>query len=200
MKPAILTVVLLTTASAGNAATSPTPDIVFILADDVGHDSVLASNEKMCPLRTSHLDRLREQGMDFTDAHSASAVCTPTRYGLLTGRYGRRTRLLGNTRQQSQDHEDEPNETVNCWLPCRSGGSWPLTCPVPASQRAFNLCRVLKLVSRRDNLNRPEKARWHERRDIGVNGPRLAKGNPPIGAVRCRIGLNPIKVTSRKAS
>ena len=69
------------------------PNMVFILADDMSFDSVSANNEKMGPLKTPHLDKLISQGMNFTDAHSASAVCTPTRYGLLTGRYCWRTRL-----------------------------------------------------------------------------------------------------------
>ncbi len=69
------------------------PNIVFILADDMGIDSVSANNEAMGPLKTPHIDRLISQGMNFTDAHSGSAVCTPTRYGLLTGRYCWRTRL-----------------------------------------------------------------------------------------------------------
>ena len=69
------------------------PNIVFILADDMGIDSVSANNKAMGPLKTPHIDRLISQGMNFTDAHSGSAVCTPTRYGLLTGRYCWRTRL-----------------------------------------------------------------------------------------------------------
>jgi len=69
------------------------PNIIFILADDMSFDSVSANNEQMGPLKTPHIDRLIEQGMNFTDAHSGSAVCTPTRYGLLTGRYCWRTKL-----------------------------------------------------------------------------------------------------------
>ena len=74
-------------------ATAGKPNIVFILADDMGIDSVSANNEAMGPLKTPYIDRLISQGMNFTDAHSGSAVCTPTRYGLLTGRYCWRTRL-----------------------------------------------------------------------------------------------------------
>lgn len=74
-------------------ATKGRPNIIFILADDMGIDSVSANNEAMGPLKTPHIDRLISQGMNFTDAHSGSAVCTPTRYGLLTGRYCWRTRL-----------------------------------------------------------------------------------------------------------
>ncbi len=68
------------------------PNVVFILADDMGYGdaSFLNPNSK---IPTLHLDHLAGEGMHFTDAHSASAVCTPTRYGILTGRYAWRTRL-----------------------------------------------------------------------------------------------------------
>jgi len=79
--------------AAGGPGRARKPNIVYILADDMGFDSVSANNEKMGPLKTPHIDRLRSQGMSFTDAHSGSAVCTPTRYGLLTGRYCWRTAL-----------------------------------------------------------------------------------------------------------
>ncbi len=69
------------------------PNIVYILADDMGYGDVQSLNPERGKIRTPHLDRLAGQGMTFTDAHSGSAVCTPTRYGLLTGRYAWRTRL-----------------------------------------------------------------------------------------------------------
>jgi arylsulfatase A-like enzyme len=72
---------------------SKRPNIVFILADDMSYDSVSAYNSKMGTLRTPNIDRLVEQGMSFTDAHSGSSVCSPTRYGIMTGRYAWRTRL-----------------------------------------------------------------------------------------------------------
>ena len=68
------------------------PNIVVVLADDMGIDSVAALNPAN-GLPTPNLDRLVSQGMHFTDAHSGSSVCTPTRYGLLTGRYCWRSRL-----------------------------------------------------------------------------------------------------------
>jgi arylsulfatase A len=77
----------------GKPASAEKPNIIFILADDMGIDSVSANNVAMGSLKTPHIDRLISQGMNFTDAHSGSAVCTPTRYGLLTGRYCWRTRL-----------------------------------------------------------------------------------------------------------
>ena len=69
------------------------PNIVLILADDLGCGDVQALNPERGRIRTPHLDRLAAQGTIFTDAHSGSSVCTPTRYGLLTGRYAWRTRL-----------------------------------------------------------------------------------------------------------
>jgi arylsulfatase A len=69
------------------------PNIVFMLADDLGYGDVQCLNPTAGKIKTPNLDRLAQQGMTFTDAHGASAVCTPTRYGILTGRYPWRTRL-----------------------------------------------------------------------------------------------------------
>ncbi|MFO0929743.1 MAG: sulfatase-like hydrolase/transferase [Gemmataceae bacterium] len=66
--------------------------MVVILADDLGYGDVRCFNPGG-KIATPHLDRLAADGMRFTDAHSGSAVCTPTRYGLLTGRYAWRSRL-----------------------------------------------------------------------------------------------------------
>ena len=60
------------------------PNVIFILADDMGYGDVQALNSKS-KIPTPHLNRLAKEGMTFTDAHSPSAVCTPTRYGTLTG-------------------------------------------------------------------------------------------------------------------
>jgi len=68
------------------------PNIVIILADDFGVGDIQAHYPDN-KIATPHLDRLVRQGMSFTDAHSPSAVCSPTRYGLLAGRYAWRTRL-----------------------------------------------------------------------------------------------------------
>ena len=68
------------------------PNIIFILADDLGYGDPGCNNPDS-KIPTPNLDRLAREGMRFTDAHSGSAVCTPTRYGVLTGRYCWRTRL-----------------------------------------------------------------------------------------------------------
>ena len=68
------------------------PNIVFILADDLGYGDIRYLNiDSKIP--TPNIDRLCNEGMSFTDAHSGSAVSTPTRYGILTGRYCFRSRL-----------------------------------------------------------------------------------------------------------
>lgn len=68
------------------------PNIVFILADDQGYGDVSALNPEG-KIPTPNIDRIAKEGMIFTDAHSSSAVCTPTRYSILTGRYHWRTHL-----------------------------------------------------------------------------------------------------------
>ena len=68
------------------------PNIVYILADDLGIGDLSCYNPQS-KIRTPHAGRLASEGMRFDDAHSPSAVCTPTRYGILTGRYCWRTRL-----------------------------------------------------------------------------------------------------------
>ena len=69
------------------------PNIVLIMCDDLGYGDVQFLNPENGKIKTPHIDKLASEGMTFTDAHSGSSVCTPTRYGLLTGRYSWRTRL-----------------------------------------------------------------------------------------------------------
>jgi arylsulfatase A len=68
------------------------PNIIYILTDDMGYGDVTANNPD-AKTSTPNIDRLAAQGIRFTDAHSTSAVCTPTRYGILTGRYSWRSAL-----------------------------------------------------------------------------------------------------------
>ena len=81
-------------ASGRETAAERLPNIVFILADDLGYGDVACYNpESKVP--TPNVDRLAKQGMRFTDAHSPSTVCTPTRYSVLTGRMAFRTGMRG---------------------------------------------------------------------------------------------------------
>ena len=79
-------------ASLTSACAASSPNVVLIFADDMGYGDVTSYDAKS-KIHTPNLDRLAKGGMRFTDAHSASAVCTPSRYALLTGRYSWRTGL-----------------------------------------------------------------------------------------------------------
>lgn len=74
-------------------ASAETPNIIYILCDDLGYGDVQCMAPETSRIPTPNADRLAAEGMIFTDAHSGSAVCTPTRYGIMTGRYSWRTRL-----------------------------------------------------------------------------------------------------------
>jgi arylsulfatase A len=76
------------------SAADKRPNILFVLFDDLGWGQPQCYKADSA-LRTPNLDKLASQGMRFTDAHSASAVCTPTRYGVLTGRYPSRIGQFG---------------------------------------------------------------------------------------------------------
>ena len=73
-------------------AAAARPNIVYVLADDLGWGDLGCYNRRSA-VPTPNMDRLAGQGVRFTDMHSPSAVCTPTRYGILTGRYCWRTSL-----------------------------------------------------------------------------------------------------------
>jgi arylsulfatase A len=86
------------------------PHIVVILADDLGQGDLGCYNADS-KIPTPFMDRLATEGTRFTDAHSPSAVCTPTRYGLLTGRYAWRSRLKAwvlNGSSRALIEEDRP--------------------------------------------------------------------------------------------
>ena len=88
------------------------PNIVYILADDLGYGDVSAYNPKG-QIKTPNIDQLAKQGMQFLDAHSASGVCTPTRYGILTGRYPFRSQLpVGVLRGYSKALLPKDQQTV----------------------------------------------------------------------------------------
>ena len=70
------------------------PNILFILADDLGYGDVGCYNSES-KVPTPHLNQLAREGIRFTDAHSPSTVCTPTRYSILTGRMAFRTGMRG---------------------------------------------------------------------------------------------------------
>ncbi len=78
--------------AAAQAAPGEKPNIVIVLADDLGHGDLGCYNAAS-KVPTPNMDRIAAAGMRFNDAHTPSSVCTPTRYGVLTGRYAWRSRL-----------------------------------------------------------------------------------------------------------
>ena len=93
MYKAIITVVVLILSQnlLAQKADTSRPNIIFIFADDMGIGDVSHTTGKAA---TPHLDRMATEGIRFTDAHTSSSVCTPSRYSLLTGRYNWRTTLV----------------------------------------------------------------------------------------------------------
>jgi arylsulfatase A len=121
----------------------PRPNIVLILADDLGYGDLSCQNPDS-KIRTPNLDRLATQGMRFTDAHAASALCTPSRYSLLTGQYCWRSRLKSGVLNMWDEPLIAPERlTVAGMLRSRGyrtacfgkwhlGLSWPFAGPVPS--------------------------------------------------------------------
>jgi len=114
------------------------PNIVYILADDMGYGDLSCLNENS-RIRTAHLDRLASEGMVFRDAHATSAVCTPSRYSILTGRYNWRSWLKeGVTYGYSRPVIEDDRTTVASMLKSQGystgcigkwhlGWTWPRT-------------------------------------------------------------------------
>lgn len=88
-------------------ADAPKPNILYILCDDLGWGDVHCLNAEG-KIPTPAMDKLGAEGEIFTDAHSSSAVCTPTRYGILTGRYNWRSRLQSGVLGGLSPHLIEP--------------------------------------------------------------------------------------------
>jgi len=112
-------------------AGTPLPNIIFILADDMGYGDIGVLNPDS-KIPTPNMDRIAEEGMHFTDAHSYSGVCTPTRYGVLTGRYCFRTRLASGVLGGHDVSLIEPGRETVATLLGRAGyrtgcvGKWHL--------------------------------------------------------------------------
>jgi arylsulfatase A-like enzyme len=81
----VLALILFMAWATTNALAQSRPNVVLIYADDLGYGDVSAYGAKR--LATPHIDRVAREGLRFTDAHSAAATCTPSRYALLTGQY-----------------------------------------------------------------------------------------------------------------
>jgi len=96
---------------------SQKPNIVFILADDFGYGSLNSYGADRNLLRTPHIDRIADEGMRFTNASTPASICTPTRYGFLTGRYPWKSSLKYGVTHPLGDLLPETSRiTVADWL------------------------------------------------------------------------------------
>ena len=93
LRSLLLPFLILPPAAGAEAPPAPKPNIVYLICDDLGYGDVQCLNPQRGKIPTPSVDRLASQGLIFTDAHGGSSVCTPTRYGVLTGRYSWRSRL-----------------------------------------------------------------------------------------------------------
>ena len=91
---AVIGVAMLLSADGVSATGTPSdkPNVVIILADDMGYGDPGCFNPDS-KIKTPNIDRLAAEGMRFTDAHAPGSVCVPSRYGLMTGQYPGRKKL-----------------------------------------------------------------------------------------------------------
>ena len=124
-------------------ASGERPNVLILLADDLGYGDVRCNNPDRSKIATPNIDRLAEEGMRFTDGHSSSGVCSPSRYTLLTGRYHWRTRLQRGIVNAFGDPLIAPDRETIASLAKRHGyrtaciGKWHLgwDWPITAGQR-----------------------------------------------------------------
>ena len=93
------------------------PNIILLLADDLGYSSINSYGADKNLVRTPHIDRIAAEGVRFTNAYTPASLCSPTRYGLLTGRYPWRSDLTyGVTHIFSELLPDTNRVTIADWL------------------------------------------------------------------------------------
>ena len=150
------------------AADNQRPNIVVILADDLGFGDVHCNNPQRGKIPTPNLDRLAAQGMRFTDAHSSSGVCSPSRYTVLTGRYHWRTRLQAGIVGVFGEPLIAPDRLTIAGLAKQHGyrtacvGKWHLgwDWPIPREQRP--LFQIAKAQDDESALSETHLAAWRE--------------------------------------
>lgn len=94
------------------ASAQEKPNIIYIICDDLGYGDVQILNPEKGKILTPKIDAFAKQSMTFTDAHSASAVCTPSRYAILTGRYAWRSRLQEGVLRGGDEFEPLISEDI----------------------------------------------------------------------------------------
>ena len=130
---------VVTIAPAAPAATAAKlPNVIFVLADDLGYGDLGAFGQKL--IKTPHIDRLAAEGMKFTQAYAGATVCAPSRCSLMTGKHGGHAYIRGNREIKPEGQEPMPADTFTVGhLMQRAGyttgitGKWGLGKPDSAS-------------------------------------------------------------------
>jgi arylsulfatase A len=155
------------------------PNIVLIYADDLGYGDVSSNNPDRGKIRTAHIDKLATQGMRFTDAHSSSSVCSPSRYSLLTGRYHWRSRLQSGIVGTWEDSLIAPDRLTLGGLVRKHGyrtamaGKWHLgwDWPIPKGKS-----QLLQVDRKGTPASDEQKAMWNELFSHEVPGGPVDRG------------------------
>jgi arylsulfatase A-like enzyme len=154
---------------AAGAEKTARPNVLIILADDLGYGDVQCYNPRRGKIPTPNIDRLAAQGMRFTDGHSSSGVCSPSRYTLLTGRYHWRTRLQTGIVGVFGAPLIAPNRLTIAWLAkehhyrTAAIGKWHLGWDWPIEPKQRNLLQVSKGKGKDDEappVGDEQRAAW----------------------------------------
>ena len=134
------------------------PNVIFVLADDLGMGDVSPTNPE-CKIKTPHLQKMADEGITFHDAHTSSSVCTPTRYGVLTGRYNWRSTLARGVLSGNSDHLIPADRATVGHLLKRAGyhtqmiGKWHLGWDWDRSGKGWNKINFKKPVKNGPDIN-----------------------------------------------
>lgn len=128
--------------AANGSSRSPLPNIILILADDLGYGDCTVTNPES-KIKTPHLERLASEGISFTDAHAAASTCTPSRYGLLTGINPVRTGVLNTLLSEGKPIISEEEKTIGHLLQDQGYtthmiGKWHLGFDMGSEKKVFD--------------------------------------------------------------
>ncbi len=158
------------------------PNVLIILADDLGYGDVQCYNPQRGKIPTPNIDRLASQGMRFTDAHSSSGVCSPSRYTLLTGRYHWRTRLQSGIVGVFGEPLIAPDRLTLAGLAKQHGyqtacvGKWHLGWGWPIAKAQRPLFQVARGRNDEAAPSEAHLAAWHEVFSKPIPGGPTARG------------------------
>ncbi len=148
------------------------PNIVYVLADDLGYGDVSCLN-RAGRIHTPHLDRFAQEGMVFTDAHASSSVCSPSRYSLLTARYNWRSRRQSGIGGVYGDPLTAAQR---------------LTVPALLKHHGYHTACIGKRTRKRNTTFRPNGPTWSRRwsANSGKSWPTAAARPAPANPTTCR--------------